>query len=338
MSCEEHLSKQRKKINKLFEELGLEYVKNPSRYLATATVKEYDQISRVIDEIIERYPGKDIYYRGQEKQLVPIPSIVRGGRGKTRRSEYLNNLFSKEYEFISEFKKVCQDKGYPYTDTDCLSFLAICQHHGVPTRLLDVTKNKDIALFFATEQQEKTMGCLYIFIQGNYAESALLQMFLLDQAKMLHQQKSMKFSEMIDLFIENHPEQEIDKMKFSQIIQDHYNRRALLHIDAPASFADDRLENQQGSFMLFGNALWGFPSYEYRFENYGIDTRENTFIANEIHREKMYGVIKLRIPYECKKSILQRVMQKGITWEYVYPSFESCAKSFVKKFEYKLNL
>lgn len=334
----ESIYKQRNKINELFDGLGLEHIQKSSRYLADATVQTYEQLSAVADGITALYPGQKVYYRGQEQQFVPGPGIARGNRGKTKRSEYVSNFVDKEYEFISAFRRYCIDNNLEYKYDDYLHFMTICQHYGIPTRLLDVTANKDVAVFFATEQQKLETGCVYIFIQGNYAEDELLQMFLLDQAKLLHEQKAVSFSEMIDLFAVEHSLSQADKEKFIDSIRNHYNRRAMLHIDVPKECTDIRVKNQEGSFMLFGNALWTLPAYELRLREYGVEPKEDMFIANAMHREKMWGVIKLRIPHECKRPMLQRVMQNGISRAYIYPSFESHANSFLKSYEFKNGL
>lgn len=89
-------------------------------------------------------------FRGQcDKEYELLPSIARGQRFATSGSlmeEERNLIESAKYRLPDVFNRSYEP----------IELLALLQHYGIPTRLLDVTENAFVALFFAcSEHQEK---------------------------------------------------------------------------------------------------------------------------------------------------------------------------------------
>lgn len=95
-------------------------------------------------------PKYKVFYRGiSDSSFLPIPSVYRG------------NNFKYEDVFIEEIRISNPDFVKEKTYVDELSAL---QHYGCPTRLLDLTNNPLVALYFACEGGEDTDGTVLLFL------------------------------------------------------------------------------------------------------------------------------------------------------------------------------
>lgn len=104
----------------------------------------YGCVANFIRRVCET-PKEDGYtrvYRGQTDNWNLIPGLYRG------------NYESKEREILDEVQRL-----YPYEFAGCQTLFDIlikAQHYGIPTRILDVTFNPLVALFFAVQAEAKS--------------------------------------------------------------------------------------------------------------------------------------------------------------------------------------
>jgi len=106
---------------------------------------------------IHQYPSNEgtyWIYRGhsnEEWELLP----------KAGRKDYFD-LENHDVEYFQKWKsKAIAYENIPINDWEAM---AIAQHYGLPTRMLDWTTNPLVALFFAVESYPMKDGCVYCYV------------------------------------------------------------------------------------------------------------------------------------------------------------------------------
>jgi hypothetical protein len=106
-------------------------------------------LSEYIDEISElnaKFETGQLLYRGHSNRSFKAePSVLRTRDFQLREHEMLRQLFAEHPDDFSR-------------DTSRFEHLARAQHYGLPTRLLDVSRNPLVALYFACHEADGTKG------------------------------------------------------------------------------------------------------------------------------------------------------------------------------------
>lgn len=246
------------------------------------------------------------FYRGESSvNWRLLPSILRHETSWSRESFYYHEMLVR---CPGEFKY-----------SSFLSKLVTMQHYGCPTRLLDVTLNSLIGLYFACESNHYEDGKVYIFptIRGSmsYADSekalflSCLPHLSINEQKNLRQELNVITGDNAlpyqSFWILNKLLSIAKREKPS--LQDISNFGDLVSpLFVQPDYTNDRIRNQQGAFIISGL----FKS---------LDEAESRIKARTA---KTYIIIEAN----AKKKILDELDSVGINKASVYPNIEKIAE------------
>lgn len=244
------------------------------------------------------------YFRGQANYNWDLkPSVFRNNY-----NGFENHFYHKiQISYPNEFKNL----GH-------LDKLAKMQHFGCPTRLLDVTSNPIVALWFACQSciefGKETDGILYCF-HCPYGEPRGPES---DRAMMLSALAYFSQQEQTDILNASFSAFKKDGTYKSKILEKFFyeitkerptfkrilKRNDLIkNIFVQPSFSNPRIQRQEGAFLVFGG---NFPP---KINQSDIET--------------------IRIPAEKKLHILDELGVLGITKDFLFSNLEAAA-SFLK--------
>ncbi len=311
-------------------------------------VKELMEVSKIIDEETKDAEMVDegdnellfetrLLFRGVDnKEYTLLPSIARNGQRK-------GTIFQKELTLINETKFRLPDV---FTNLDDpVDKLAKLQHIGIPTRMLDVTSNALVALYFVCYSDFDHDGAIYLMtvrngsVSHNSIENAIadlsntcccsdtdFDLFLKSVEKGIRNSNDQKDYEWL-LSLKN----EIPKQQ--DLFHDPVVSVEPWYVKAKA--VNSRQLAQSGEYLLFINDLL-FSKIK---DDYKISFNNSISPIFEFDNleESNYEFIELRkkviVPKENKKDFLASLSYLGIDQSFLFPdSVDIVCKNIRDKF------
>lgn len=274
-----------------------------------------------------------LYFRGESDSSWDLrPSIMRTpspGRAGLRsfESEILNDLMTRQpEEFILQ--------------NSALSKWVFAQHHGLRTRLLDITRNPLVALFSACNEFGLKDGCLHVFA----VPRSLIKPFNSDTISVIanfaklprSKQNVLLGRTQNDAPDEPYPQMETSQLDYveaypkamnqlySMIQQDkpHFEKRIdirdffrVIVVEPEQKF--QRVRAQAGAFLI--------SAFHERFER-----KEVLRVNNEV---PIYAHYFLRIPRDQKQAILEDLSLLNVARETLFPGIDEAARAVIERFE-----
>lgn len=249
-------------------------------------------------------------YRGHASaEYKLIPSIFRKYKKENDKKEYYKYFLLDENEMYMHFIK--EAKSYiknidDNTNEGYLEWLVYAQHFGVPTRLLDFTHNPLVALYFACSKEEEDDGTVWIFNLINYRNfhSKLLK----NEANV---NKNTTRNELIYEIISELKNGTLNCSKFP--------------IQFIPYYLDERMSTQASSFLLWGQDERPFEDMIEK-ENYINISSAKNGVSIEYEGKSEEFILKILIPHEKKKTILEELDLLGVNPKSIFPGLDGIGK------------
>jgi hypothetical protein len=256
-------------------------------HYATVRMQSWTDFKKFVDQLSENWA-----FRGQANSEWVLNNAI-------ERTDFISYYKGVEGDFVSEFQRGARN----YLSRDeipqhLIEWLALMQHHGAPTRLLDLTRSPFTAAYFAYEQAEIRDGA-YAAIWGiniTYLKNRALEIFNEEFREALLETKNM-----------------INESIFEKIFYE--NNRSLVFPVEPFRM-NRRYSLQQSIFLSTGTSTTPFME-------------QLNFLGTGLSK----SVIKIEVPAWLKKEVLRDLQKMNLHRASLFPDLDGYALSLKLRYD-----
>ncbi|HZJ77175.1 MAG TPA: FRG domain-containing protein [Clostridia bacterium] len=221
------------------------------KYMEKLFKEKYTTVPTLMNELVRERRNVNLVFRGISRNDENKPKLQRVYNQNQKARDY-----SKfEFQMLHDFYRL----GKPYftVNYDVLDYVACAQHYGVPTRLIDWTRDPFVALFFAIYSNSSPNDNSYKIYYTDLSENTVINRIYF--GKTWDELESgpefiLQYKAFLDM-IQN-PREFAEHLSFRKaavaelrIVEDcEYHENGLLFFDPPMT--NDRLIAQQGLFSI----------------------------------------------------------------------------------------
>lgn len=276
-------------------------------------VRQIKTLHEYIKYISELADTKNLFFRGHSNiNYIAVPSLFREKR-----------FYKNEHMMYQELVIRCASSFIKCSSH--LDFLMEMQHYGLPTRLLDITSNPLVALYFACENINNTGEVIIYNIENEHIKYEKC-----DEVSILTALPMFDYTVQRQILQDICSKKLLNKNSYEALLSEIKMERAMLSDDITYSKLttpvfvkparkNSRISRQEGAFLI-----WGLDDVHY---GNGV---ESTSFDNGYRYTENSKKITYYIPSTCKKDIIDSLNRVGINKAFVYPEIDDVA-AYIKE-------